>query len=193
MDNALENISSFVDSRIREGFESVHEIVENATDYTLEILGRDDLSIEIKRIVAESLTAHLTEQNAWESSTDCDLIDRAFASLNRQGIVARQNFSCCNNCGFIEIWDEVEREEEQQPIEGYVFYNLQDTERVIETGQLLLAYGCIAEEEAALALVANKIVAELQQVGLDAKWQGTDIHPIIVDGIVWRKHREICN
>lgn len=64
MDNALENIRSFVDSQIREGFESVHEIVENATDYAVEILGCDDLSTEIKRIVAESLKAHLTEQRA---------------------------------------------------------------------------------------------------------------------------------
>jgi hypothetical protein len=189
MDETLAEIRAFIDSQIREGFSSISEIVENATDFAFDRFGDDDLSREIESIVAESLAAHQVEQSTWESSTDCDRLDRAFASLNRQGIVARQNFSCCNNCGFTEIWDEVDREEQHQQIEGYVFYHLQSTEQVIETGRLLLAYGCVEEDEAVFTQVANKIVGELRRVGLDATWQGTDTHPIVVDGIVWQRRR----
>jgi hypothetical protein len=35
--------------------------------------------------------------------------------------------------------------------------------------------------------VANKIVAELRKVGLNASWGGTDSHPIVVEGLVWRR------
>jgi hypothetical protein len=189
MDEALEDLRSFIAYRVQEGFESVHDIVENATNYAYETHGRDDLQQDIKRITAELLAAQRAGQAGWEGSTDCYRLDEAFAALNRQGIVARQDSSCCNNCGFTEIWDEVEKEEERHTVQGYVFYHLQCTERAIESGQLLMAYGCVEDDTEAFHRVANKIVAELRRVGLNASWQGTAGHPIVVDGIVWRRRR----
>jgi hypothetical protein len=189
MDKVLADLRSFIAFSVQEGFDSIHEMMENAQHYALERHGRDDLQLEIKRIVAELLTAHQTDQSHWESPTDCDRLDEAFAALNRQGIVARQNYSCCNNCGFTEIWEEVQQEEAHQPVEGYVFYHLQCTQRAIKSGQLLLAYGCVDEDEASLIRVANKIVAELRRVGFDADWKGTADYPIVVNGIEWRKRR----
>src|SRR5947209_6908956 len=169
MDKVIDELRAFIAYRVRQGFDSVHEIVENATNYARETHGREDLQPTIKRIVAELVAAHRAEQAGWESSTDCSRLDEAFAALNRQGIVARQDFSCCNNCGFAEIWDEIQKEEKRHAVEGYVFYHLQGTERAIETGQLLLAHGCLAEDEAVFVRIAHKIVAELRRVGLDAK------------------------
>jgi hypothetical protein len=189
MDATLEDLRNFIAYRVLEGFESVHEIVEDATEYALGKHGRDDLQPSIKAMLAELLAAHRTEQAGWESSTDCDRLDEAFAALNQHGIVARQDFSCCNNCGFTDIWEEIEKEEEHQPVKGYVFFHLQGTELAIRSGRLLLCYGCVEEDEAVFVQVAHKIVAELRRVGLDAKWQGTAGHPIVVDGIVWRKRR----
>jgi hypothetical protein len=190
MAEALEELRGFIADRVREGFESVHEIVENATDYAVERYGRDDLQPQIKRLVAESLTAHRAEQAEWESSTDCDRLNEAFAALNKQGIVARQDFSCCNNCGFTEIWDEVEAEEKRGPVEGYVFYHLQCTEQAIRTGRLLMAYGSVEDDPDQLCRVADKVLTELRRVGLKASWAGTTGHPIIVDDIVWRRRRD---
>jgi hypothetical protein len=189
MDEILKELRSFIAYRVQEGFESPHEIVENATYYAQESYCRDDVLPLIKRITAELLAAHRAEQSGWEGSTDCDRLNEAFASLNEQGIVARQDFSCCNNCGFAEIWDEVEKEEARHPVEGYVFYHLQSTERAIESGELLLCYGCIEDDSKALKRVANKIVEELLRVGLKARWQGTTAHPIVVERIVWRRRR----
>ena len=141
MEEVLKDLRSFIAYRVREGFESVHEIVENAVSYANDTHGRDDLQADIRRITAEMLAVHRAEQEGWEGPTDCDRLNEAFAALNRQGIVVRQDFSCCNNCGFTEIWDEVEREGERQRVEGYVFYHLQSTERAVESGRLLMAYG----------------------------------------------------
>src|SRR5438067_13469087 len=110
MDKVLEDLRSFIAYRMREGFESVHDIIENATHYAQETHGRDDLKLDIKRITSELLAVHQAEQAGWEGSTDCDRLDTAFAALNRRGIVARQDFNCCNTCGVAEIWDEVEKE-----------------------------------------------------------------------------------
>jgi hypothetical protein len=189
MSNVLKDLRAFISYRVREGFESVHEMIENATEYVYETHGREDFGPKIRRITAELLAVHRAEQTGWEKTTDCDRIDKAFATLNRMGIVARHNFSCCNNCGFIEIWDEIEEEEKHHPVEGYVFYHLQAIEAVIESGQLLMAYGCVAEDEVTFVRVAEKIVAELRHVGLNTSWGGTVYHPIVIEGIVWHRCR----
>ncbi len=55
--------------------------------------------------------------------------------------------------------------------------------------RLLIAYGCVEEDHAVFVRVANTIVAELRRAGLDASWGGTGYHPIVVNGIVWRRRR----
>jgi hypothetical protein len=190
MIQALDDVREFIAQSVREGFECAHEIIENAQNWAYEKYGRDDVLPEIKRLTAEALTVHQAEQAGWGPTTDCDRLDAAFEALNAHGIVARQDFSCCNNCGFTEIWDEVEKEEKDHPVEGYVFYHLQCTERAIKTGQLLMAYGCVEEDPKAFLGVASKIVAELRNSGLNASWGGTESHPIVVEGIVWRRRRK---
>jgi hypothetical protein len=190
MAESLDDLRKFIAFRVREGFESSREIVENARDWAYDRYERDDFVPEIKRLTAEALAAHRAEQAGWGPTTDCDRLDAAFAALNEQGIVARQDFSCCNNCGFTEIWDEVEEAEKHQPVEGYVFYHLQCTEHAIQTRQLLMAYGCVEDNPEALQRVGNKIVAELCRVGLNASCGGTTGHPIVVEGIVWRRRRQ---
>ena len=189
MVQSFDELREFIAQRVREGFESPHELVENAHDWAYGRYERDDLLPEVKRLTAEALASHQAEQAGWGPTTDCDRLDTAFASLDAQGIVARQDFSCCNNCGFTEIWDEVEKEEQQHPVEGYVFYHLQCTERAIKTGQLLLAYGCVEDDLQAFVAIANKIVAELIKAGLKASWGGTAGHPIVIEGLVWRRRR----
>jgi hypothetical protein len=189
MAEALDDLREFIAHRVREGFEPAHEIIENAQDWAYDKYERHDLLVEIKRLTAELLAVHRAEQVGWGPTTDCDRLDQAFAALNSQGIVARQDFSCCNNCGFTEIWDEVEEAENQQAVEGYVFYHLQGTEQAIKTGQLWMAYGCVEDDPEALQRVVNKIVGELRRVGLNASWGGTPGHPIVVEGIAWRRRR----
>ncbi|MBO0697931.1 MAG: hypothetical protein J2P46_06035 [Zavarzinella sp.] len=189
MAEALDELREFIAFRVREGFESAHEIVESAHDWACGHYERDDLLPQVKRFTAEALAAHRAEQVGWGPTTDCDRLDEAFAALDARGIVARQDFSCCNTCGFTEIWDEVEAAERRGPVEGYVFYHLQCTERAIETGQLLMAYGCVEDDPAAFQRVGHTIVAELRRVGLDASWGGTEGHPIVVEGLVWRRRR----
>lgn len=184
------DLREFIAACVRQGFESVHEVVDNAKIYAYERLGRDDLTSDIQRLTAELLIAHRAEQAGWENTTDCDRLDQAFAALEQRGIVARQNFSCCNHCGFTEIWNEVDETEKSRPVDGYAFYSIQSTKHVIETGQLLMAYGCIEEEADALQRVAELVVEELRRVDLSASWGGTASHPILVSDLVWCRRRD---
>jgi hypothetical protein len=187
MTNTFSEIREFIEYRAREGFDSVHEIIDDACKWAYEKYNRDDLLSAIKGLTAEVFAAYQDEQVEWGRKTDCDRLDEAFAALNRQGLVARQNLSCCNNCGFTEIWSEVERAEQEQPVIGYVFYHLQCTARAIKTGQLLMAYGSVDDEPEILKQVAETVVTELQRVGLNASWGGTENHPIAVEDVVWQR------
>lgn len=183
-----EDVKEFIANMMLEGFDSVHEMIACANEFASEFHDRD-FSNEINATVAELLAEQLGRQAEWKSPTDCERLDAAFAALNRQGIVARQNFSCCNNCGFTEIWDEVEEAEKSQIVTGYVFYHLQCTARAIKTGQLLMAYGSIDDNLNSLNRVVSTIVTELRNSGLPASWAGTLGHPIVIDGIAWQRRR----
>ena len=52
-------------------------------------------------------------------------LNRAFAALEEEGIIARQNFTCCGTCASAEIWDEIDDSREWK---GYVYFHQQDTE-----------------------------------------------------------------
>ncbi len=189
MSEILTDLRTFMGYRVREGFESEDQIVENAIAHAQESYGREIPQVDVEQLLAEILAAYRAEQATWEGPTDCDRLDQAFAALNQRDIVARQDFSCCTACGHNDIWDEIAAEEEKQPVEGYVFYHFQCTEQALESGRLLLAYGSVADDEESLADVAFTIVQELLVAGLDAKWNGHANSPIVVERIVWRRRR----
>lgn len=188
MPDLPDKLREFISKLMVKGFESVHEVVADAKEFAHEKYGQD-FELQINRLVSELLADQFAAQTEWTTPTDCDRLDTAFAALNAQGIVARQNFSCCNNCGFAEIWDEVDEVEKQQAVKGYAFYHLQCTERAIKTGQLLIAYGTLDEDMGSLNSVVSSIITELRNAGLTASWAGTLGHPIVVEGIVWQRRR----
>jgi hypothetical protein len=189
MADVLEEIRAFAERRVALGFDPDDMIVADANDVCFDRTGRDDLLPVIERIVAEVSELHRIEQAKWDAPTDCDRIDEAFANLEEQGVVARQNFACCNNCGFAEIWDEVEATENDHPVEGYTFFHFQFTEAAFDHGELLLAYGSVEDNRETFICVGRTIVRVLTQAGLKASWKEDAGYPIIVSGLEWKKRR----
>lgn len=161
---------------IRAGFLAVPEIVEAAVD---SLSGEDDANTEALRPVAEPMVGELLAQvsreaESWPETTDCDHLDQAFAILEDKGIVCRQNFSCCEPCGTMEIVDEIEREADKgKPVHGYTFFHMQDTVSAVRGHGLCLSYGATDAGDGAVAAVADEIVRTIDGVGLAAHWDGT--------------------
>src|SRR5438270_300390 len=83
-----------------------------------------------------------------------------FADLESAGIVCRQNFTCCGNCGGAEIGDEIEQQRELgREICGYTFFHWQDTERAVEGNGLYLSYGSILHGEKAALAAGHQVAA----------------------------------
>lgn len=129
-------VRDFVRRQVRDGFTPLDGIVASAPE-----MFEDGEPEAIRTLAATALREELalleTEQRGWPAETDCDRLDRAFAELERAGVVARQNFTCCQTCGHAEIGDEGDKlKAPGGRIRGYTFYHSQDTESAVE-GQSL--------------------------------------------------------
>jgi hypothetical protein len=98
-EDAFERILGEMTRNIRRdiagGFDSPDEIVRVAVEVFSEKHNPALVGFHAARLTRESLAQHLAAQAQWPQVTDCDLLDAAFAELDRAGVIARQNFSCC--------------------------------------------------------------------------------------------------
>lgn len=190
-DDIMAELRGLIATKVREGFDTRDEIIENFTHYLYEHGHGEGASVLAIRLTDEALAEHQKRQSSWPDTTECDRLDAAFAELERRGIVARQNFSCCGTCGATEIWDEMRQVYAAgQPVKGYTFYHMQDTEAAVEGGGLYLNYGATEEGEAAAVAVAEEIVTVLNESGLAADWNG-QLNTRICVSLDWKRRRPI--
>jgi hypothetical protein len=190
LEKILEEIQSSVARKVKEGFLDHEEIVEQVTEAVEDEYQRDDLKPHVARLAAKLCQEHRLAQKTWPTPTDCDKLDAAFASLERQGIVARQNFACCQNCGHAEIGEEIEQASQEREIKGYTFYHMQDTETAAEFGSLYLAYGSVTGKEADSLVVGNAVAEAIRGVGLTVKWNGELNQRICIVDLDWKRRRD---
>ena len=173
-DEALQELRDYIQRDVAAGFRPEDDIVKN----TVEMLS-DDYDVEALTphavvMTRELIAAHKREQASWPKTTDCDRLDAAFAELERGGVVCRQDFSCCGNCGATEIQDEMKQVSKSgKRVRGYAFYHMQDTESAVEGHGLYLNYGAVQDGEAAAMEIGEEVSAALKQQGLEVTWDGT--------------------
>lgn len=171
------------------GFYPDDQVIENARDVLLDEMDEEELDRLLPALLAEVKAEHAETQKTWPATTDCDRLDAAFATLEADGIVARQNFSCCGTCASSEIWGEMEAVRDSGgPVRGYAYYHMQDTEAAVEGDGIYLGYGATEEGEGPALKVAQDIVAGLKAHGLQTQWNGSWGQRIGVT-LDWKKRR----
>lgn len=129
-----------------------------------------------------ALAARLAQQAQWTAEQTTTNLDRAFEELEEAGVVARQDFACCMNCGSSEIFDE---RDDSRDWHGYVFFHQQDTDRLIEGGQLYLAYGRFSSQIDLHELVDKQILPVLTSHDLSPEWDGDLDTRILLSNAQW--------
>ena len=187
--DAIAELRAKITADVAAGFYDEDVILTDLPDIFEGEIDPDLVRAEAPRLLREALAAHARDAATWPAVTDCDRLDAAFAALEAEGVIARQNFTCCMSCGSTEIWDEMRvAHEEGAPVEGYTFYHVQDTESAVEGHGIYLAYGACEEGEAAALAVADRIVAELRANGLAPRWDGRWDQRIAVP-LDWKRRR----
>ncbi|MFJ8469170.1 DUF6891 domain-containing protein [Streptomyces swartbergensis] len=126
----------------------------------------------------------LDEQETWAGPTDPDRLEQAFAALEDDGIVAREDFSCCRGCGMTEIGAEADG---RPGVRGFVFFHHQGTRGAAQGYGLSLYYGGFDGSEETTKAVGHEVVAALAAAGLSAQWDGDPGKAIDVAPLETRK------
>jgi hypothetical protein len=174
------------------GFYDEDVILTSAASYFEDEIDPALVRREAPRLLREALAEHGRAAARWPAITDCDRLDAAFAALEADGIIARQNFTCCTTCGSSEIWEEVRvAQAAGLPARGYAFYHSQDTDAAVEGSGVHLAYGACEDGEDAALAVAREIVAALDAHGLQPEWDGSWNRRIAVP-LDWKRRRGVA-
>lgn len=187
--DAVADLRAQVQRDLASGFYDEDQILKSAAEVFADEIDPATLRAAAQGALKTALAERRSAQRAWPAVTDCDRLDAAFAALEIQGVVARQNFSCCGTCGASEIWDEIAAfEKAGGRARGYAFYHVQDTDSAVQGHGLYLNYGAVEEGEAAALSVAHEIVADLEAHGLTTRWDGSWNQRIGVD-LDWKRRR----
>jgi hypothetical protein len=188
----FEDLREQIRRDVANGFLDEDAILANAQDLIdeyAEDMDADLVRREALMMLYEALADHLQEEKGWTDATDCDRLDAAFAAMEKDGLIARQNFSWCTEAGVAAIWDEVRAAQaDGRPTRGYTFFHAQDSEGAVDGHGLFLNYGACGPGEAAAVAIGHEVVAHLAAQGLKPEWDGSLSRRIGVP-IQWRKRR----
>ena len=85
-------MGEFVDQQVAAGFAAPDEITEWAVKCFSDDLPATSLRPIAEGLVTLAVEAHLEQQATWPAVTDCDRLDNAFAELEQNGIMRRQDY-----------------------------------------------------------------------------------------------------
>jgi hypothetical protein len=181
--DVLADVREYVTTSVRGGYQSRDEIIESGNEMASDE-GLDD--VDIAALVDTAIADLQRESSTWPAVTDYDRLATALDALERKGIIARQNFTCCMTCGHTEIGDELEQFEQAGGVaRGYVFFHQQATERVVDGGDINFAYGSVLEDVGSEAIAAE-LADELRNVGLEVDWNGESSMCVMVN-VDWKR------
>jgi hypothetical protein len=170
------------------GMHDADEIVEIIDEAIFEPgeIDKDWLRAEIEKAFRQKRA----EEATWPEVTDCDRVDRVFEALEEQGILALQNAGYTQSDGLADVSQFYhEAGGERSGIEGYCFYHGQDLERVMESGELWLAFGHVSGDDEPGVEIGRRIKKAFEAAGFTVEWDGSVKTRVLVKGIRWQRRR----
>lgn len=168
------------------GFDDA-ERIEEVLLYELHEPGALDAAA-VHRFVAHTFEALELSKASWPAVTDCDRLGRAFAQMQRQGLICLQNAGHTQSDGYALVQQALEQLQDAQDMIGYCFFHHQDLERALGGGGLQLAFGPL-EPRLGPSLgveVGQRAVRALAAAGLHAQWDGTVAQRICIPAFDWK-------
>ena len=99
-------------------------------------------------------------------------LSKAFGMMRGLGLLAEQNYLCCQTCGCAAMQDRADKDfpADAKPL-GYCFYHVQDRDFLKERGVAHLAFNAFGSGDS--VAIGRIIVHCLKQSGVSVKWDGT--------------------
>ncbi|MEV6710775.1 hypothetical protein AB0M48_01930 [Lentzea sp. NPDC051208] len=175
-----------LEDRVREaltgGYSSRAQLAELAEEYLVTEDSRPVSREQAAALVDRLWLERVAEQATWRGETDPERLTRAFAALEQAGITARENFTCCRNCGQAEIGGE-----SAPGARGFVYFHSQCTDSAAAGHGLTLLYGGFDGSAETTTAIGDEIVAALAAAGLQTRWDRDPGRSITVTPLEWRR------
>lgn len=143
----------------------------------------------LRKAAKREFDAKLAAEKRWPEQTDCDLLERAFAAIEKRGILCLQNAGYTMEDGHQEAFEALS-ERRDASFTGYCFFHGQDLERAIRGEGLMLAFDHVDGEDLEMVKVGRILKEELERVGFEVSWSGAPDDRICIPGIQWlRRYR----
>lgn len=144
-----------------------------------------DIAPKLRGYAAKLWNQAEAEEQTWREVSTNDRLDAALGFLDQSSIFSAQDYWCCSSCGHSAAAETMT----ERKTRGYVFYHQQDTDRAIEGGGLMLAYGSYEGEDPKTAAIGREICDALDRFGVPYEWNGSPDSRIFVQPFEWRKRR----
>jgi len=181
-----EIVQTYVRLYVAGGFYTSDQIVELLQDAVFEP-GTVDPDRLAARVEAE-MQRKRAEERTWPEETDCDRLTRAFAALDRQGIIALHNAGYTLADGLADVtqfYDSVGGPRSHYT--GFCFYHEQDVERAVDGLGLSLAFGDLQADPSRALEVGRLVLRALTERGFVVQWDGTVEMRLEVPALRWQK------
>jgi hypothetical protein len=177
-DYILQHIRTWVWS----GFFSPDQVDEMIDD----LLEDDCNETMLRAAVGPEFAAKAKAEQAWPARTDCDRLDKAFATLQSLGVIAVQHAGMTISEGITEV-SEVLHLRGSEGVIGYCFYHGQDLERAVAGNGLMIAFGAINEGASEKAEIGRLVKDRLERHGFVVAWNGDPETRLEIPDIDWKR------
>lgn len=181
-----------------EGYDTDEDIVRDVTGALVrERPGVPDLPARVQRLAAPLFDGLHAAEAGWPIPTDNDRLDRAFATLEAEGIHALQDWYQSQVPADEEMRHEIKfAKYADRSYRGFAFFHGGDTRRAMAGEGLRLTWGAVvkgnvgkARKERAAWEIAQDIHRALWEQGLSPSWSQVVGDPITLP-FTWRRRRK---
>ncbi|MDE3721694.1 hypothetical protein PWG71_09870 [Nocardiopsis sp. N85] len=190
-DELLAMVRKDVAARVAAGRDGYSALLEQARGHLVEALPEHidpdapqvrALAATLPEYVDAALAEHVHRQRRRPSRTDSERLTRAFRALDESGILAREEFSCCNSCARVELHAAAGGTGSR----GYAYYHWQDTLLAADGASLMIGFE--STHPVRHAAVGAEVTEALRTHGLTVHWDGDPARKIEVD-MDWSRRR----
>jgi hypothetical protein len=187
MADAEQTAREYVERYVRYGFYRPAEVEQIVGD---DVLGGELPRTRVRALVKAEVARQQAEQESWPAVTDCDRLDKAFATLRAEGILAIHNAGMTPSEGIDEMSEQYHAAGgKKSGIVGYCFYHRQDMEYALKHRSLGLAFGAIDGDRVRGVEVGVRVRAALEAAGLRVAWSGSLADKLDITEFQWQRRK----
>lgn len=178
------------------GYDNADNIVEDLVELVeydpeteaLVAAEREGVVEVIQDMVDAQMAQHAAAEMSFPPMTDCDRLSAAFATLEADGIICREDVGYTQSDLQYDMWELVDRlRSDGASPRGWAAFHRQDVERAVTSGKLYIAFASMSDDDEGFRAIGSEVAGVLAGAGLTVNWNSDPNARIQLVGLRWEK------